>query len=124
MLVQWKSRNGPVSNIDEIEHILKREKMDKIEPFVKTEIPYYRSTHKSDVTTTHHYKMKVNKVTQEWLTNLCVLLGVLINWLITVVLRNKNALAALHNVPKVVEEENLLFLEIKPNLYLDRKKWQ
>lgn len=66
----------------------------------------------------------MNKVTLEWLINLCVLLGVLINWLIPVVPRNKNALASLHNVPKVTEEGNLLFLEIKPNLHLDRKKWQ
>lgn len=55
MLVQCKRWNGPVSNINEIEHILKKEKMFTIEPFGKTELPYYRNTHKSDVTTTHHY---------------------------------------------------------------------
>lgn len=55
MLVQCKSWNGPDWPIDEIEHILKRERMDTIEPFVKTELLYYRNTHKSDVTTNHHY---------------------------------------------------------------------
>ena len=74
LLQQCKSWGGPVTTIEELLQIT-QSKPDKIEQIVRTELSYYRDTHKSDVIANAHL-FKLNKVTHEGrLANLSILLS-------------------------------------------------
>ena len=74
LLQQRKSWGGPVSSIDEL-NVKLHENPDKMEQIVKTELTFYRNTHKAEVIATCSL-FKLNKISHEdRLTNLCVLLG-------------------------------------------------
>ena len=110
LLNQCKSWRGPVCSIDELNTILS-EKPDMMEQIVRTELTYYRNTHKAEVIASPSL-FKLNKIShEERLTNLCVLLGGMSDRSITILPGNKDALAALKNgdgVVGVVEEEAIL----------------
>ena len=74
LLLQCKSWKWPVSSIDELNGILNK-KPDMAEQIVKTELTYYRNTHKAEMIASPSL-FKLNKISlEERLTNLCVLLG-------------------------------------------------
>ena len=69
-----KTRNGPATSVKELHEILKSNS-EKAEKIVRTELSYYRDTHKSDVLN-HPDLYKLNKVLhEERLVNLGVLLA-------------------------------------------------
>ena len=82
-----------------------------VEQIVRTELSYYRNTHKADVIASPSL-FKLNKIThEEQLTNLCVMLGGMNNRLITVLPRNEDALTALRDY-NVEQDDDSMILEI------------
>ena len=74
-LLQWcKTWNGPACSIEELQSILAR-KPDISEQIVRTELAYYRDTHRADVIADPHL-FKLNKLSHEdRLGNVCILLA-------------------------------------------------
>ena len=114
LLQQCKTWKGPVSSMDELNSILK-EKPDKIEQIVRTELAYYRNTHKSDVITSPSL-FKLNKIShEERFTNFCVLLGGISNEKSIVLPQNEDALSVLrdyNNNDNFVGEDEEIAVEI------------
>ena len=74
LLQLCKSWKGPATSIQEIESIL-QSNTDNAEKIVRTELSYYRDTHKTDIAN-HPELYKINKVShEERLMNLCALLA-------------------------------------------------
>ena len=74
LLQQCKTWGGPAASMEELNEILqKHSEID--EKVVRTEVSYYRVTHKTEISYQLHL-FKVNRIThEERLINFCVLLG-------------------------------------------------
>ena len=74
LLQQCKSWGGPVASVEEPNEILQKHS-EIAEKVVRTEVSYYRDTHKTEISYQLHL-FKVNRIThEERLINFCVLLG-------------------------------------------------
>ena len=110
LLVQCKSWNGPVSSIEELNAILKK-KPNNSEENVKTELTYYRNTHRSEVIASPSL-FKLNKVShEERLTNLCVLLGGITHE-VAILPGNNDALSVLRSNDPEIDREEASILKI------------
>lgn len=69
-----KSWNGPAVSIDELEHIITRNP-DLVEKIVKTELTYYKHTHRSEVIASPHLFRLIKVSHEERLSNFCILLN-------------------------------------------------
>ena len=69
-----KTWGGPAISVDELNDILQKNS-DKVEKIVRTELSYYRDTHKTEIMSTPEL-FKLNKITyDQQLLNLCTLLS-------------------------------------------------
>ena len=69
-----KSWGGPVTSVEELNDILKKNS-DNMERIVRTELSYYRDTHKSEIISNPDL-FKLNKIAyDQQLLNLCTLLA-------------------------------------------------
>lgn len=74
LLQQCKTWGGPAVSVEELNEILQKHG-DIAEKVVRTEVSYYRDTHKAEILYQPHL-FKVNRIThEERLINLCVLLS-------------------------------------------------
>ena len=125
LLGQCKSWNGPVTSVEELNAILKK-RATNAEEIVKTELTYYRNTHRSEVVASP-LLFKLNKVShEERLTNLCILLGGMSHSL-TKLPDNHNALSALRSNNQEVDNEESSILHINDiciTLWLEGKEKQ
>ena len=69
-----KSWNGPAVSIEELEHILNHNP-DMVEKIVKTELTYYKHTHRSEVIASPHLFKLIKVSHEERLSNFCILLN-------------------------------------------------
>ena len=74
LLRQCKSWGGPVASIKELESVLKRHH-DEAETVVKTELAYYKHTHRQEVTANPSLFALIKVTHEERLSNLMVLLN-------------------------------------------------
>ena len=73
-LQMCKTWGGPAISVDELNDILQKN-CDKVEKIVRTELSYYRDTHKTEIVSTPEL-FKLNKITyDQQLLNLCTLLS-------------------------------------------------
>ena len=125
LLGQCKSWNGPVTSVEELNAILKK-RATNAEEIVKTELTYYRNTHRSEVVASP-LLFKLNKVShEERLTNLCILLGGMSHSL-TKLPDNHDALSALRSNNLEVDNEESSILHINDiciTLWLEGKEKQ
>ena len=109
LLTQCKSWNGPITSVEELNVILKGK--PNAEEIVKTELTYYRNTHRSEVIASPNL-FKLNKVShEERLTNLCILLGGMSNT-VTRLPDNRDALSALRENSEGGCDEELSILQV------------
>ena len=74
LLQQWKNWGAPAASMEELNEILQKHS-EIAERVVRTEVSYYRDTHKTEISYQPHF-FKVNRIThEERLINFCVLLG-------------------------------------------------
>ena len=74
LLVMSKSWNGPAISIEELEYILGRNP-DMVEKIVKTELTYYKHTHRNEVIASPHLFKLIKVSHEERLSNFCILLN-------------------------------------------------